>query len=540
MIFYSSFLVAMFAAIIMIPPLTYVYQKLGILDMPSPRKVHSKPVPRVGGIAIVIASVIPMLIWMTVDIKLVGVLVGISLLFLLGIVDDVKNLDYKIKFLVQIITITLIFKFGFIDVAHAYYVSGNIVPAALLSIVYMFFILGVTNAINLADGLDGLAGGEALLSFSIIGLLAYESSNFMVLTIVLAIMGAIFGFLRFNTYPAKIFMGDTGSLFLGFLLGLLSVALTYSETNAYAKTLPLLLVGLPVFDTLMVIIVRLSKKQSPFSADRNHLHHRLLDNGLKHYQSVLVIYVVQGAYVLTAYFMRYQLDQAVVLAFIVISLLTLVIGAIPWRWVLDNNFIGILNKKLAKNVIQWINCNSQLLFILLSLCLLTYAVTSFLIIDKIGRDILALLFGIALLSSVFLVILKNNPCNWVERISIHIMIVLSIYMGANYSGVDIDYISNMQILLIVVCFILIGLMLIGQQKFTGSPLDFLLVAVALIVPNLPGSPISDPELSYLALKLIALFYCVEFVLFNLTKQWWIVRTALVACAGIPILASFAS
>ena len=442
----------MFAAIIMIPPLTFVYQRLGILDMPSPRKVHSTPVPRVGGVAIVIASVIPMVVWMNVDIKLVGVLVGISLLFLLGITDDIKNLNYKIKFLVQIIAIVLIFKFGFIDIAQGYYVSQDIIPAILLSTIYLFFILGVTNAINLADGLDGLAGGEALLSFSIIGLLAYESNNFVVLTIVLAIMGAVFGFLRFNTYPARIFMGDTGSLFLGFLLGLLSVVLTYSDSNAYAKTLPLLLVGLPVFDTLMVIIVRLAKKQSPFTADRNHLHHRLLDNGLKHYQSVLVIYVVQGVYVLTAYFMRYQLDESVVIAFVVISLTTLMIGAVPWRWISENNFLGALNKGIFIKIIRWVNRYSSSLFSFLSICLLIYALMSSLVIDMIGKDILALLFGIGLLGLIFLLTLKNSPCNWIERVAIHIMIVLSIYMGTSYNSIDIKYIDEIQALLIAVCF----------------------------------------------------------------------------------------
>lgn len=540
MIYYSSFLVAMFAAIIMIPPLTFVYHRLGILDMPSPRKVHSKPVPRVGGVAIVIASIIPIIIWMNINIKLAGMLASILLLFMLGIVDDIKNLNYKIKFLVQICAIIIIFNFGFIDIAHGYYVSQDIVPAVLLSAIYLFFILGVTNAINLADGLDGLAGGEALLSFSIIGLLAYESNNIVVLTIVLAIMGAVFGFLRFNTYPARIFMGDTGSLFLGFLLGLLSVVLTYSEANAYAKTLPLLLVGLPVFDTLMVIAIRLANRQSPFTADRNHLHHRLLDNGLKHYQSVLVIYVVQGIYVLTAYFMRYQLDQSVVLAFVVISLATVMIGAIPWRWISQNNLVNALDKQIFSKIVRWLDRYSGLLFSFLSLCLLTYALMSSLVVDVIGWDIIALLLGIALLGSLFLLILKNRPCNWIERVAIHIMIVLSIYMGTSYNLIDIEYMDELQVLLIVACFVLIGLLLIGQRKFTGSPLDFLLIAVALIVPNLPGSPISDPELSYLALKLIALFYCVEFVLFNLTKRWWVVRTALIACAGIPVLVSLAS
>lgn len=542
MLYYSSFLVAMFAAIIMIPPLTYAYQKFGIFDMPSPRKVHKTPVPRVGGIAIVIASVIPVVVWMEISIGLMSVLLGIGVLFILGIFDDIKNLNYKIKFLVQILAIILIFFYGFIDATQAYYVSSAAIPAIFLSAIYLLFILGVTNAVNLADGLDGLAGGEVLLSFSIIGLLAYESTNVTVLTIVLAVMGAVFGFLRFNTYPARIFMGDTGSLFLGFTLGLLSVALTYSETTAYAKTLPLLLVGLPVFDTLMVIFVRLFKGKSPFTADRNHLHHRLLDNGLKHYQSVLVIYVVQGIYILTAYFMRYQLDQSIVLAFIVISLLATIIGFIPWQWLLESRSLKSFNNSLLEKVRHFSNKYNNILFCMASVCVIAYALLASSISTSISSDVFLLLSAVAALGLLFLIVLRSKPCNWIERVAIHILIVLSIYLGVSYGGQQKDYLNSMQVILIAGCFIFIVLMLLSRnkQKFSGSPLDFLLVAIALFVPNLPGSPISDPNLSYLALKLIALFYCVEFLLFNLNKQWWAVRIVVILSAGIPVLMNVAS
>lgn len=539
MLYYSSFLVAMFAAIVMIPPLTYTYQKLGIFDMPSPRKVHKTPVPRVGGIAIVIASVIPLIVWMEIGIDLMGVLLGIAVLFILGIIDDIKNLNYKIKFLVQIFAIVLIFKFGFIDTSQAYYVSQAIIPAMLLAALYLFFILGVTNAVNLADGLDGLAGGEVLLSFSIIGLLAFESTDVAVLTVVLAIMGAVFGFLRFNTYPARIFMGDTGSLFLGFALGLLSVVLTYSETTAYAKTLPLLLVGLPVFDTLMVILVRLLKRQSPFTADRNHLHHRLLDNGLKHYQSVLVIYIVQGMYVLTAYFMRYQLDLAIVVAFIAISLIAAVIGLIPWRWLIESKLVTLFRSNMLAKMHSFSYTYNKLLFGLASACVISYAVLASWISLPVSHDVYILLSAVAAISFIFLVFLKSKPCNWIERVAIHVLIVLSIYLGMTYGQSGKELLNGIQVVLITACFVLIVLMLLSRdkQKFSGSPLDFLLVTIALIVPNLPGSPVSDPGLSYLALKLIALFYCVEFLLFNLSKQWWVVRVMIILCSSIPLLVS---
>jgi UDP-GlcNAc:undecaprenyl-phosphate GlcNAc-1-phosphate transferase len=320
----------MFAAVILIPPMTSLYQKLNIVDLPSARKVHSKPIPRVGGVAIIIASVIPMLWWFDLDKAMIGVFLGIGTIFVMGVLDDAYNLNYKIKFILQALSIALIFYFGFINIDNAEFNFDNALLNTLLLIIYFVFILGVTNAINLADGLDGLAGGVSLLSFSIIGLLAYESNNTNILVMVIAIIGAVFGFLRFNSYPAKIFMGDTGSLFLGFILGLLSVSLTYAEDSAYAKMLPLLLVGLPLFDTALVFIIRLSNRKSPFHADRNHFHHRLLDHGLKHYQSVLLIYLIQSIFVLTAFYMRYSTELGVIFTFITLCLLLLAISIFRW------------------------------------------------------------------------------------------------------------------------------------------------------------------------------------------------------------------
>jgi UDP-GlcNAc:undecaprenyl-phosphate GlcNAc-1-phosphate transferase len=538
MLFYTIFLVAMFTAIMLIPPLTYLYVKLDIVDLPSARKVHKKPIPRVGGVAIVIATVVPILGWMQLDASVIGVLVGIAVLFVLGIIDDAKNLSYKIKFLVQIISISFIFAFGFIDMQASHFVVNELLPGTILLIAYFVFILGVTNAINLSDGLDGLAGGEALLSFSIIGLLAYESNNISIILIVLAIIGAVFGFLRFNTYPAKIFMGDTGSLFLGFILGLLSIALTYRADSAYAKVLPLLLVGLPVLDTLMVMIVRLYKGESPFNADRNHLHHRLLDNGFEHYQSVLIIYLIQSIYVLTAYFMRYDTELNVLFAFLFISMLTIVLSYATRQ----KNTTALIKQSLLKKIISVIktvvNTHTEKLFMMLGLLLFFYTLTASLSIEKFDTDILVLLSVIVAIGIIGLVLFRKKPCNWIERVAIHIMIVLSIYFGAGIRQGNI--IQSLQIGVLLLCVIAIVILFAGdrRKKFVGSPLDFLLIATAIIIPNLPNSPISGHGLSLLIMKLIILFYCIEYILFNVTKNWWVIRSTLVLSAFVPITLNY--
>ena len=537
MLFYTSFLVAMFTAIVLIPPLTFLYQKLGIVDIPSARKVHIVPIPRVGGVAIVIATIIPILVWLKLDLSILGILFGIGVLFLLGIADDVKNLNYKIKFVFQILAVSIIFISGFVEITKSHFYSEYFYVSAVIFATYFLFILGVTNAINLSDGLDGLAGGEALLSFSIIGLLAYESNNLTILVIVLAIIGAIFGFLRFNTYPARIFMGDTGSLFLGFILGLLSVALTYGADNAYAKLLPLLLVGLPLFDTLMVMLIRLINKQSPFNADRNHLHHKLLDNGYKHYQSVLLIYVIQSVFVLSAYFLRYSIEMDILISFLVISLLTTSIASISINNLKLPSNLSMKITSLIRGAQEFINKQSSVIFFILSFVVVIYSFVSIFGVENMNNDIIYILAGIIAVTVIGGLIKGNAPCGWIERIAIHIMIVLSIYLTINQN--NDNFIYDFQFGLLIFCIGLIMLMAFGQKekRFVGSPLDFLLIATAVSIPNLPNSPISNSGIGIIALKLIVLFYCVEFILFNIIKNWWIVRSTLVISAAIPIISN---
>ncbi len=528
----------MFTAIVLIPPLTFVYQKLNIVDIPSARKVHTKPIPRVGGVAIVIATIIPIVGWMQLDASVIGMLAGIIVLFILGVFDDAKNLSYKIKFLVQILSILFVFAFGFISVQSSHFVVNDLFPSIVILISYFVFVLGVTNAINLSDGLDGLAGGEALLSFSIIGLLAYEANNISIILIVLAIIGAVFGFLRFNTYPAKIFMGDTGSLFLGFILGLLSVALTYRADSAYAKLLPLLLVGLPILDTLMVMMIRIYNRKSPFNADRNHLHHRLLDHGFEHYQSVLIIYLMQSIFVLTAYAMRYDTEINIFIAFVSISILAILLSYMTRQKKINttsNKSLLVSIRTLSKSIVT---SHTEKLFTVLAALLVFYALSSSLSMQKIGVDILILLSVIFVVGVIGLFLFRKKPSNWLERVAIHIMIVLSIYFGANSDASNV--IETFQIFLLLMCVFIIVILFAGEgrKKFVGSPLDFLLIATAIVIPNLPNSPISDHGLSLLIMKLIILFYCVEYILFNVVKNWWAIRSTLAISAFIPITLNY--
>ena len=167
----------------------------------------------------------------------------------------------------------------------------------------LIVIVGATNAINLSDGLDGLAGGISIMSFICIAYLAYLGGDLMVALLSIAMIGAIFGFLRFNTHPATLFMGDAGSQFLGFWAVSLSLKITQAN-HGFDRLLPLMLLGMPILDTISVMLGRIASGKSPFMADKNHLHHRFMKLGLSHSETVFLIYALQACMVTSAYLMR--------------------------------------------------------------------------------------------------------------------------------------------------------------------------------------------------------------------------------------------
>ncbi len=239
------------------------------------------------------------------------------------------SLDYRLKFLGQFLAVFVIVFWGKVNIAVFPFAGMDPVPAYLSIPVTIIFLVGVTNAVNLSDGLDGLAAGVALLSLAAIALLANLASGDVIILVSFVVAGTIFGFLRYNTYPARIFMGDTGSQFLGFTVGVLSVMLTQQVNTALNPLLPLFLVGLPIVDTLFVMTRRIIEGRSPFEADKTHMHHRLLSLGMAHYEAVSVIYVSQLAFLLAAFLLRYQADIVVFAAYMVLT--GLVLGGCCWR-----------------------------------------------------------------------------------------------------------------------------------------------------------------------------------------------------------------
>ncbi|SUD25780.1 glycosyl transferase family protein [Paenibacillus macerans] len=300
MIYIIGFIVSLGLALGLTPLVKKFAFAVGAVDVPNARKVHTRIMPRLGGLGIFASFIIAMLllfpfipeIFTLREVNFIkAFLVGGSITVLLGALDDRFDLPAKLKFLVQIATACIVV-FGFdirIEFANIPFHSYAAVETWIAIPFTILWIVGVTNAINLIDGLDGLAAGVSAIAIGTIAVMAFVMGNVMVALLCLLLLGSILGFLYFNFHPAKIFMGDSGALFLGFCLALLSL-LGFKQVAIVSFLTPLILIGVPLSDTMFAIVRRWMQKKPIFSPDKGHLHHCLRELGFSHRQTVLIIY----------------------------------------------------------------------------------------------------------------------------------------------------------------------------------------------------------------------------------------------------------
>lgn len=298
-----AFLIA-FAATPMVISLAH---KVNAIDVPKDkRRVHKKPTPLMGGLAIFYGFIVSVLCFATLDRETAGILVGCVIIVAVGIIDDITDMKAIIKLLCQIIAAAIVVYSGvriehFANPLSQWVGPPYIVLNFWVSVaVTIFWIVGVCNAVNLIDGLDGLAVGVSSIASVCMLTLTIISNNLNVAIITAAVAGAGFGFLPYNFNPAKIFMGDTGALFLGFILACISVQGFLKLSAIISFAIPLLVLGLPIFDTMFAIVRRVLTGRSPMSPDRGHLHHRLLDMGFSQKQTVAILYTLTMVLCLTA------------------------------------------------------------------------------------------------------------------------------------------------------------------------------------------------------------------------------------------------
>lgn len=298
----AAFVVALVSALAVTPGVMWLAFQTGALDEPDARKVHKRPIPRIGGLGIYIAFMAAMGVYLTgaelaEDVRqgLEGLLLGGTLIVGLGLTDDYFNLPAKAKLLGQIACAALVVAFGvridFISdpFGDMLYLDEYVaIPAT------MFWLVGLTNTVNLIDGLDGLAAGVSTIAAVTIFLVALQQNFILVAVVTAALAGAAFGFLYFNFNPARIFMGDTGSMFLGFMLSGISVIGAVKSAATIALIVPLLALGLPILDTAFAIVRRKLAGVPIMKPDKGHLHHRLLSLGFTQRQAVLLMYVISA------------------------------------------------------------------------------------------------------------------------------------------------------------------------------------------------------------------------------------------------------
>lgn len=307
---FLSFLVSSMISVLLIPVLIRSSVFLHMVDEPDERKVHTKAIPRCGGLGLAIGVITAFFIFIPFAEPYRSLLIGGAIIVFFGVLDDVFNLNFKWKFFGQIIAVLVVMSGG---IYLKFLPFAGLDPAPLY-IVYpltVFFVVGVTNAVNLSDGLDGLAAGIMLMSVSATAFYSALVNGSELTIITLSLAGGIIGFLRYNTHPAIVFMGDTGSQFIGFMTAFLAIYLVMDVHPTLNPALPLLLLGLPILDTIAVMIQRIRCGRSPFSPDKRHIHHRLLAHGLTHAEAVAAIYIIQSIFLASSFLLRYRSDSLV-------------------------------------------------------------------------------------------------------------------------------------------------------------------------------------------------------------------------------------
>ena len=511
-------IVAMSISMALIPIFIKYASQLGMIDLPDPRKVHVVPIPRVGGIGIVIGALLPLAIWLSPNDIVISYILGSLVLLVFGVWDDAKELGHYVKFIGQFVAVFLVVYHGGLYVTSLPLIEQEI-SASVGKLFTVIAMIGMINAINHSDGLDGLAGGESLLSLAAILYFGYQVEDTVVMLICLATIGGVFGFLRFNSHPARVFMGDGGSQFLGFTLGFLAIYLTQVSNSGLSPVIVLLLLGLPVIDIIAVFIQRIHGGMNWFKATRNHIHHRLLDLGFPHYQSVIIIYMGQALLVLCGVLLPYESD--VLLLTIYLTMTLLVFGSLilaeraGWqKSPLSNNHL--LDKEgISKFTRQIAVLSRAAIELLLSVFLI---MTPF-FVRKVPVDFFMAAAFLAMLLMVRLV-LGYRVWFLFLRLLLYVSVAFVAYLIQFYPpDIFTDHKGYMVLFYgFLVVSILAAVRFSEGEFFQASPLDFLVLLMVAVLAFFAESEYTNTATIALVVKLVVLFYGVEIVIRHLKSR----------------------
>lgn len=512
---FFSFMTALLLSMALIPPLRLAAERFQVMDLPGERKVHEHPIPRVGGLAFSIGACASIAWWVPKDAVALSVLVGSVIIVGFGVWDDRVDLSYRSKLIGQLLAALAVVLGGDIRFTSLPFLSDVEAPVWAGMFVTVVFLVGVSNAVNLTDGLDGLAGGLTFLTLSGIAYLAYIADDSTVLLLTVPFLGGLLGFLRYNTYPARIFMGDGGSQLLGFIMGVFAVLLTDSSRGPFSPSLALFLLGLPFLDTLGVTAQRLAEGRSPFIGDRAHIHHKLLRFGFTHYEAVTVIYMIQAGMLGLTYVLRWQSDLLILPLYLMIAGSVLMLFIAAGRGLLPN--FTSQSGHFLSNVAVTRLMNGPWLTAL-PMQFLAVTVPCFLVVlvfvpSNVPTDVGYLsivLFGI---------VLFGLSCS--HRVAPHFVrgglyvgttFLLYVYDASRASTLSTVTMAHNAFFVVVAVMVVLSLRFNQENRFQTTPLDYLMVFLAVTFPLLPEVSADLSHLGGLAAKLMVLFFSFELLL----------------------------
>jgi UDP-GlcNAc:undecaprenyl-phosphate/decaprenyl-phosphate GlcNAc-1-phosphate transferase len=511
-----AMMTALVISVALTPLMIRLAPRLRMVDMPDPRKVHSAPIPRVGGLGIAIGTLVATVLFVPIDAIVGWYLFGALVLIVFGAADDSMELGHYVKFIGQFVAVIPIVHFGDLWVTTLPLIDWQM-PELLGKAFTVIAIVGVINAINHSDGLDGLASGEALMSFAAIAYLAYVAGGGQCLAFAAAAAGGILGFLRFNTHPARVFMGDAGSQLIGYTLGVMVVLLTQKVNPALSMALPALLLGLPIIDIIAVFAQRIHGGMNWFKATRNHIHHRLLAIGFQHYQAVLIIYTIQAVMVVNAVNLAYESDLLILGLYLALCALVfaglIVAERTGWRadvggrrWLV----LGLLDSLHDSNAVAVL----PRAFVHLAVPL--FVVGAAFAVVEVSLDSQVALALIALMLAAYLPFRNAWQGEYLSRLALYALVPMLVWSCHTHWGghaTGLWAYSGFFFAALGICVLLAAKFASDREQFTPNTMDFLLVLFVVVAGFVLDSGSDErARMGSLLVQVVILFYACELIL----------------------------
>ncbi len=504
------------ASLAIVPLMIRLAPRFGMIDEPAARKVHTYPIPRVGGWGIAAGVVTALLMWAPVDRLALAYMWGIVVLFLFGAWDDRRELGHYAKFIGQALAVVPMVIVAGLYVTRFPFIDGSLIPAWAAGVFTVFAMVGMTNAINHSDGLDGLAGGEAILSLVAIAFLAHEAGGGIAVLIAVAVIGGVFGFLHYNTHPAVVFMGDSGSQVIGFSLATLAVMLVERVDSTISPAAVVLLLGLPIADILYVFYRRISEGRNWFKATKNHVHHRLIERHFTHPEAVVIIYGIQIFFVGSGVVLRHASDW--LLAAIYLTGCAVVFGGLH----LAERFDWYAPRRgEERGIWTWLGRGVRRKYVLVELPrrFLELAIPAYLAIVGILAPDVPRPAGYLAAALVWVMLLLANAKRLqqgnairIRRAALLCVGALAAYLSLDNANAGAEWIHIAERIFFGLCAIAVAVAVRyspdrREAEFRTTGMDYLIVLVVLVAMLAIGSAV--PQFGGSALALLILLYSIE-------------------------------